>query len=475
MSPAPTLREQELLAETLQRERSPLRARARAAETVVTAAFLACTIALLWAAPPNAFALAPAAACVGVLALATRVPFHVASGFTVPTQLAFVPLLFTVPPAAAPPAVALALVLGRLSEVVAGRTRASRLLHCIGNSWFAMGPAVVFAAASTTPAHAGVGLLVLALAAQFAGDFIASTVREAIETGASIREQVGEAWVYSVDAALSPVALAVAYEVDARPALVLGLVPMLGVLAGFARERRARLESVVELKNAYHGTALVLGDVVEADDAYTGEHCKGVVRITLAVADALGLDAERRRNLEFGALLHDVGKVAIPKEIINKPGRLDPDEWRLIQTHTLEGQRMLERVGGFMRDVGRIVRSHHERWDGTGYPDGLAGEAIPVESRIIACCDAWNAMRTDRSYRAAIAHEDAVGELVACAGTQFDPSIVDALLAVVAPGHASSAVKAPGNGVDTDLVRAVHGKPVARWGRKARGLARAAR
>src|SRR5258705_1227714 len=256
MSSALTLREQDLLAETLQRERTPFHGRDRLAEGVITGAFFAAAIALLVVAAPGAFDLVPACACIAVLALATRVPFHVASGFTVPTQLAFVPLLFTVPPALVPPAVVVALALARLPQVVTGRTRASRLLHCVGNSWFAIGPAAVFAIAGTSPASAGAALLVLALAAQFAGDFIASTVREAIESGASIREQVRETWVYAVDAALSPVALAVAYETDRRPALVLGLVPMLGVLAGFARERRARLESVVELKNAYHGTAL---------------------------------------------------------------------------------------------------------------------------------------------------------------------------------------------------------------------------
>jgi putative nucleotidyltransferase with HDIG domain len=464
-----------MLAETLQRERTPFRARDRVAEGIVTGAFLAAAIALLVAAPPGTTDAWPALACIAVLALATRVPFHVASGFTVPTQLAFVPLLFAVPPALVPPAVVAALALARLPQVITGDARPSRLAHCIGNSWFAIGPAAVFAITGTSPIDAAAGLLLGALAAQFAGDFMASTVREMIESGASIREQLGETWVYAVDAALSPVALAVAYEIDRHPALVLGLVPMLGVLAGFARERRARLESIVELKNAYHGTALVLGDVVEADDAYTGEHCKGVVQLTLAVADELGLEAERRRNLEFGALLHDVGKVAIPKEIINKPGRLDPDEWRLIQTHTVEGQRMLERVGGFMRDVGLIVRSHHERWDGSGYPDGLVAEDIPVESRVIACCDAWNAMRTDRSYRAAIPHDDAVQELVSCAGTQFDPRIVDALLGVVAPGHASNSVKGSIAAADPDLVKAVQGKPVARRGRKARGLVRAAR
>jgi putative nucleotidyltransferase with HDIG domain len=173
------------------------------------------------------------------------------------------------------------------------------------------------------------------------------------------------------------------------------------------------MEGLLELNNAYRGTALVLGDVVEADDGYTSEHCKGVVRLALAVGETLGLDAEQCRNLEFGALLHDVGKIAVPNEIINKPGKLDPHEWEIITTHTLEGQKMLDRVGGFMRDVGVIVRSHHERWDGTGHPDGLAGEAIPLEARIISCCDTWNAMRTDRSYRKALSHEVALTELKA--------------------------------------------------------------
>jgi putative nucleotidyltransferase with HDIG domain len=201
----------------------------------------------------------------------------------------------------------------------------------------------------------------------------------------------------------------------------------------FARERRGRLQRIIELGNAYRGTALVLGDVVEADDAYTGEHSKGVVGLSLAVGERLGLNAEQRRNLEFGALLHDVGKIAIPKEIINKPGKLNQQEWTIIKTHTLEGQKMLDRVGGFMREVGLIVRSHHERWDGTGYPDGLAGEAIPLESRIITCCDSWNAMRTDRSYRKALPADIALVELEANAGQQFDPQVVTALIQIVEP------------------------------------------
>ena len=173
--------------------------------------------------------------------------------------------------------------------------------------------------------------------------------------------------------------------------------------------------------------------MIEADDGYTGEHCKSVVSLALELAEHLGLSAERQRNLEFAALLHDVGKIAIPKEIINKPGKLDPHEWTIIKTHTLEGQKMLDRVGGFMRQVGIIVRSHHERWDGGGYPDGLAGEAIPLEARIITCCDTWNAMRTDRPYRKALSHDVAVAELVSNAGGQFDPHVVETFVGLVAP------------------------------------------
>jgi putative nucleotidyltransferase with HDIG domain len=171
--------------------------------------------------------------------------------------------------------------------------------------------------------------------------------------------------------------------------------------------------------------------VVEADDGYTGIHSRSVVRLCLEVADQLNLDAKRKRNLEFGALLHDVGKIAIPKEIINKPGDLDDHEWTIIKTHTIEGQKLLDTVGGFMREVGLIVRSHHERWDGGGYPDGLAGEGIPLESRIVSCCDTWNAMRTDRSYRARTPFEQAEAEMRSIAGSQLDPGLVETLLELV--------------------------------------------
>ena len=159
------------------------------------------------------------------------------------------------------------------------------------------------------------------------------------------------------------------------------------------------MRQAIELSRAYRGTTLLLSDVLEVDDEYTGFHSRSVVSLSVAVADAMGLSPKERRNVEFGALLHDVGKIAVPKEIINKPGPLTDDEWMVIKTHTIEGQRMLDRVGGLLSEVGRVVRSSHEKWDGTGYPDGLVGEQIPVGSAIVCCCDAFNAMTTDRSYR----------------------------------------------------------------------------
>jgi HD-GYP domain-containing protein (c-di-GMP phosphodiesterase class II) len=167
------------------------------------------------------------------------------------------------------------------------------------------------------------------------------------------------------------------------------------------------------------------------DDTYTGSHSRSVVELSVGVARDMGLDERCRRNVEFGALLHDVGKVAIPKELINKPGPLTDQEWTAVRTHTVEGQRILEKIGGLMSEIGTVVRSCHERYDGGGYPDGIAGEAIPVESRIIFACDAFNAMTTDRPYRSAVSIEAAIVELEDNAGTQFDPEVVSVLVAQV--------------------------------------------
>ncbi len=431
MSRKPSLEEQELLADTFRRAGSRMPARECVSETLVGLGFALAVAGLWWTHPPHPFAIVPAALCLLVMVLATRVRFDTPFGFTVATQLAFVPLLFAIPVAIVPVAVVAALAIARLPDVFAGKVPPSRLLLAVGNSWFAIGPVAVFALANTQPGHAGPALLIAALAAQFIVDFTVSAVRFWIDRAASLSAQLRETWVYAIDAALSGIALVVAEDIHSHPVAALAPLPLLALLAVFARERHQRMEGLRELNNAYRGTALVLGDVIEADDGYTGEHCKSVVRLALALGETLGLGAEQRRNLEFGALLHDVGKIAIPKEIINKPGMLDPHEWKIITTHTLEGQKMLDRIGGFMRNVGLIIRSHHERWDGSGYPDGLSGEAIPLEARIISCCDSWNAMRTDRSYRKALSHEVALAELKASTGHQLDPRIVAAFLTVI--------------------------------------------
>jgi putative nucleotidyltransferase with HDIG domain len=444
MSLEPTFEEQELLADAMSRERSHLNRREVISAIASGLGFCAACAALWAAGPPGSFDVLPAVLCAIVLVAATRVSFDTPFGFTVLTQVAFVPLLFALPAALVPLIVAAALAVAKLPGLIRGELPISRLLGAPGNAWFAIGPSAVFVLAVTPAAHAGAGLLVVALLAEFIVDFAVSTVRFAYSSGAGLVQQLKESWVYAIDAALSGVGLVVAAAERQHPGAVLALLPLLGLFAVLARERRQRLESLVELNNAYRGTALVLGDVVEADDGYTGEHCRGVVALALAVADRLRLDATRRRNLEFAALLHDVGKIAVPKEIINKPGKLTPEEWTIIKTHTQEGQRMLSRVGGFMRDVGEVVRSHHERWDGGGYPDGLAGETIPLEARIVAACDTWNAMRTDRAYRRALSYEVALAELRASSGTQLDPAIVEVLEKVVQDerGTASAGVEA---------------------------------
>jgi HD-GYP domain-containing protein (c-di-GMP phosphodiesterase class II) len=213
--------------------------------------------------------------------------------------------------------------------------------------------------------------------------------------------------------------------------LVVVSLPLIGLLAYLARERQVRIDHALELGHAYRGTAMLLGDVVEADDAYTGSHSRDVVSLVIDVADRLGLDAPQRRDAEFAALLHDIGKIKVPGEIINKPGKLTDEEWEIMKAHTVEGEKLLSQVGGILGNVGRIVRSCHEDWDGTGYPDGLVGEEIPLVARIVRACDAFSAMTTDRSYRKARPVEEAVAELKRCSGTDFDPVVVETLAASV--------------------------------------------
>ncbi|HYG96289.1 MAG TPA: aminopeptidase [Solirubrobacterales bacterium] len=416
------------------RER-PMSPDLRRAELIGGSVFLLLAAALPLLAGVESFSVLTALVYVAGIAIASNVRFDFGAGFTVPTQAVFVPMLFAVPVAVVPLLTLLALVLGMVPAVVRGRIAPSWLLTAAGNSWFAIGPAVVLALAGDPSPDSRFGILALALAAQFGFDFIAAAVRDRLfgddlELSDLAREV---APIYAIDVALSSLGLVVAFAVaqgyGSWPVIL--IAPLFLLLRVFSRERQERLEQLAQLNDAYQGTALLLGDVVEADDSYTGEHSKGVVRLSLDVAAELGLDSAQMRNVEFGALLHDVGKIAIPNEIINKPGKLNEREWEIVKTHTIEGQKMLARIGGVMTEVGRIVRASHEDWDGSGYPDGLRGEEIPIEARIVCACDAFNAMTTTRSYRRAMRLQDAIAEMEACAGSQFDPRVVEALLRVV--------------------------------------------
>jgi putative nucleotidyltransferase with HDIG domain len=424
---------QEGLEQARERRSVRMSRRERAVELAVGGGFLAAAVALaVLGGSGRAFDWEVAAVAVLALAAASMVEFEVGATYTMPVQLVFVPMLFVLPAETVPLCVALALILSKLPEAIVNRRPPERVLLSLGDSWFSLGPALVLTlAGAAAPDGHDWPLYVAALATQLAVDFAASSARDLMNGGSDLRDQLRESsWVHLVDVLLSPVGLAVAFAAYPRPWVVLLALPLTALLAVFARERRTRMDYVLELGRAYRGTALVLGNVVEADDAYTGVHCQGVVALAVEVAETLGLDAAGRRNVEFGALLHDVGKIVVPKEIINKPGPLDDEEWAIIRTHTIEGQRLLDQVGGFMREVGAIVRSSHERFDGGGYPDRLAGEAIPLEARIVSCCDAFNAMTTDRAYRRARPAGVALEELRACSGTQFDPAVVDAVVAV---------------------------------------------
>jgi len=163
------------------------------------------------------------------------------------------------------------------------------------------------------------------------------------------------------------------------------------------------------------------------------QHNDDVAELAEAVAHELGLEPAETIAIRRAAELHDVGKLAIPDTILNKPGPLDAQEWDFIRDHTVIGERIVASATSLL-NVAPLVRSSHERWEGGGYPDGLAGEQIPLGARIIAVCDAFDAMTTTRPYREAISEHEAVAELHRCAGKQFDPGIVDAFARALAHG-----------------------------------------
>jgi response regulator RpfG family c-di-GMP phosphodiesterase len=199
------------------------------------------------------------------------------------------------------------------------------------------------------------------------------------------------------------------------------------------REKTAELSRALrELEATYSQTLWSLVAALDAREHETGDHSQRVVRYSLAVARRLGLPERDLPDLGRGALLHDIGKIGVPDGILRKRGPLTNEEWTLMRNHTLIGERILASAPA-MAPVARLVRSTHERWDGTGYPDELALEEIPLGSRVIAVCDAFVAMTQQRPWRSKMSHEDALQELRNCAGTQFDPQLVEAFCEKVFP------------------------------------------
>jgi diguanylate cyclase (GGDEF)-like protein/putative nucleotidyltransferase with HDIG domain len=203
----------------------------------------------------------------------------------------------------------------------------------------------------------------------------------------------------------------------------MGVASLERVLAAAAGDDAEAEQSKGAQREAIEALAVALLE----RDKYTGEHSEAVIDMSGAVARNLGLNMPEVERVKSAALLHDIGKVAIPDEILHKPGPLTDDEWRLMKEHPVIGERILRVLPG-LGTVARIVRHEHERWDGRGYPDGLAGSAIPLGSRIIIAADTYHAITSDRPYRAARSHSEAIEELTKCAGSQFDPAVTAALI-----------------------------------------------
>jgi diguanylate cyclase (GGDEF)-like protein len=231
------------------------------------------------------------------------------------------------------------------------------------------------------------------------------------------------------------------FKVEGRWGVIAAAIPParlfgdreLELLGGLAQQTKLALQNAASyetLEQTFLSTVEALANALEAQDEYTFSHARWITDLALQIGAELGLESKALKHLELGALLHDIGKLGIPSAILTKPGPLSLDERAVIEMHPILGERILAPIQQ-LAEVRRIVRACHERFDGTGYPDQLEGEAIPIESRIIFVCDAYHAMTTDRPYRRALSVDVARAQLEEGAGTQFDPEVVEACLRIL--------------------------------------------
>jgi HD-GYP domain-containing protein (c-di-GMP phosphodiesterase class II) len=444
------MQDEHLVGEARERRKQRMDARERVVDSVSALLFLAVAVAIAvfvdneretdW--------LLVVALVVGY-AVVSRVRFEYGDLYMSAEELVFVPLLFLAPLNLVPLLAALAAVLATLPEYARGEWHRDRWITTIPDTWFCMGPVLVLAAwAPGPPSLDHLGIYLLALGASALADFAWALTRDQLLHGKPLIEVAKNCLgTNRVAATFSAIGFFPTLAAVSQPLVLLVIGPLVWLLTVFSRDRSERWTATLELHRAYRGTVMLLVDVVEFDDDYTAEHSRSVVELARGVAQEIGMDKYELQELEFAALLHDVGKIAIPKEILRKPAALTDSEFEVMKTHTIEGQFMLDRIGGLLGRVGEVVRSCHERWDGKGYPDGLRGEEIPLAARVVFVCDAYNAMTTTRPYRAALPHEQAISELVTNAGTQFDPEVVAAMLRVMETG----AAEAP----PTDHIRAM--------------------
>jgi HD-GYP domain-containing protein (c-di-GMP phosphodiesterase class II) len=424
---------EQLVGEARERRRQGMAARERLVDSVSAGLFLVVALAVTQLVPSDREVDLVLVAGLGLAyPLVSRVRFEFANSYVSPEQIVFMAMLVLLPLPIIPLLVAGAGVLATLPELASKRWHHERWVTAVSDSWFTIGPVLVLSALAPHEGTIGdVAAYALAFGAQLGGDVAWNLLRAKSLFGHRVGDVLRTSLeTAQVDAILAPLGFIVAVEAADHPVALFAVAPLIWLLELFSRDRTARYSATLELNRAYRGTVMLLSDVVEFDDSYTGSHSRSVVDLVRAVAEEMNVDPDGRQELEFAALLHDVGKISIPKEILNKPAALSREEFEIMKTHTIEGQFMLDRIGGLLGRVGEIVRSCHERWDGAGYPDGLAGTEVPLPARIVFACDAYNAMTTDRPYRAAMSREEALDELVTNAGSQFDPAVVEALLNV---------------------------------------------
>src|SRR5439155_12169211 len=188
-----------------------------------------------------------------------------------------------------------------------------------------------------------------------------------------------------------------------------------------------------DVETAFMETVEVMANALEAKDSYTHGHARQVAQMAVTVGAEMGMDDDDQRQLELAGVFHDIGKIGVAENIINKPAALDEAEWEEIRKHPDIGDQIMAPVE-FLQPIRPMIRASHERWDGGGYPDGLAGEDIPLGARIVAVCDAWHAMTSDRAYRKALPAEEALGRLKEASVWWFYPIVVVACLIALARG-----------------------------------------